>query len=349
MAGREPPLEQPAVHTSGQPDLGALLAAREFERAVSLYYQADSTDEVLAAQYREVLVRFLGDCLERCTATHFLSLIDAWLGSFYDDTEALLALAEFQRRQSAPEAAADTLLLARTYSLVPQQRRRVDAALQNVVATTDEQLTGELRTIELLGFYEYLASIDFTRREYQLRRAQLYLQGGETQRGRDLLQALIAVDDGSDPRWSAALTAYESEATAELVPLPVPSDALPLARLGEGYLVQARLNEGDELTLLLDTGASITSLSGEAFARLHRPAFALRGSQLFNTANGYTRGDIYQAQSLLLGGYVVEEPDIAVLNYQPVAGVDGLLGMNVLRYFQFEIDQTNSVLHLRPR
>ena len=46
---------------------------------------------------------------------------------------------------------------------------------------------------------------------------------------------------------------------------------------------------------------------------------------------------------------MIEGVDVAILDYNSRDGVDGLLGMNVLRNYRFEIDQDLALLYLRPR
>jgi predicted aspartyl protease len=101
---------------------------------------------------------------------------------------------------------------------------------------------------------------------------------------------------------------------------------------------------------MIDTGASITSLSQERFDVLSRDShFEYLGWRLFNTAGGPARGTVYRASSLQLGAQALREVDIAVLDFQQGPGIDGLLGMNVLRHFHFEIDQDRDLLHLQQR
>jgi clan AA aspartic protease (TIGR02281 family) len=101
--------------------------------------------------------------------------------------------------------------------------------------------------------------------------------------------------------------------------------------------------------LLIDTGASLTTLSHSSFADLPQASFNYRGSRMFNTAGGLTRGDIYRASSIELGEMQLNDIDIAVIDYPSASNVDGLLGMNVLRHYRFEIDQDDKLLHLQPR
>ena len=136
---------------------------------------------------------------------------------------------------------------------------------------------------------------------------------------------------------------------AAVHPEPAAVTAVPLTRRGDHYLLQAVLNDRHPVVLMIDTGASITSLSRASFARLGRTGFAHQGTRLFNTANGLARGDIYAIDSLAMGDISLSAGEVAVLDYTPSGEVDGLLGMNVLRQFAFEIDQDNARLLLQPR
>jgi clan AA aspartic protease (TIGR02281 family) len=346
-AGAASAPEQPG--TGDSLALERLLEQRRFREATALYYAALERDAGESVILRPAVDSFFERCFDSCDEATFYDLADAWLATFYDDIPVLLTLADYQEGHGQPEPAANSLLLAQTYALSSAERRAVDAAQRRLVRRVDERLSAEQRWIELLGFYEFLTAIAVSTREQELRRAQLYLRQGEEARARALLNDLQRADDGSDPRWSDRLQdllASEQPATA---PSAEPSDSVPLVRRGDGYVVEVTLNNRAGLRLLVDTGASVTALSHDSFRRLYRPEFTLQGVRLFNTANGYTRGNIYRARSLTLGEERLQGVDIAVLDLTGLDGVDGLLGMNVLRQFRFEIDQTAAALHLSRR
>jgi clan AA aspartic protease (TIGR02281 family) len=127
-------------------------------------------------------------------------------------------------------------------------------------------------------------------------------------------------------------------------------ESIPLRRHGNHYVIKVRLNDDSDVVLMIDTGASITSLSQRSFDALSRHSgFNGAGSRLFNTVNGVTRGTVYNTDQLSLGNQVLSDVKLAVLDFEQAPGIDGLLGMNVLQYFRFEIDQDQQVLHLQPR
>ena len=203
--------------------------------------------------------------------------------------------------------------------------------------------------IELLGFYEFLQAIDLATRDSQLRRASLYQRVGELQRSQELLLQLREEDDGLDSEWTAVLADHWRDSVGQSSSGDQPVQAIPLIRRGNHFLVATSINDVNQVVLMIDTGASVTTLTSESFAQIDGAGLGYRGSRLFNTPNGMTQGEVYQAASITLGDTYTGTVEIAVLDYVSGDGIDGLLGMNVLRHFHFEIDQDENLLYLRPR
>ena len=65
-----------------------------------------------------------------------------------------------------------------------------------------------------------------------------------------------------------------------------------------------------------------------------------------NTANGRIRAPIYKLSSLTVGDWRVNQLEIGVLDLSGSSNINGLLGMNFLRHFQFFIDQNEALLRL---
>jgi clan AA aspartic protease (TIGR02281 family) len=343
----KPPPQTPATsQQSLQPAFSVLLSKGRFEEAITQY---ESRDEAGRDRLHPKLESFARRCLSECEPARFLELAQFWLAAFYDDIDMLLLLAEHQRREGSPEMAADTLLSARTYALSGQDREAIQQAVNSLTQETDTRYTAQDNWIELMGYYEYLQALDLNTPASELRQADLYTALGETARAQRLLKALMDQDIGADPAWTTQLRErlVDAPATAQSPSIAL-SNGLPLSRQGSHYLVDSQLN-GEQLVLMIDTGASITSISSEQFLRLPRQHFQLMGSRMFNTANGYTLGEVYRAQTFTLGEYILKDITIAVLPFQAPDNADGLLGMNVLRNFRFEIDQDNSMLRLRLR
>ena len=326
-----------------------LLTQREFDAALAYYEQALLVDEAYKQQLRPALETYLRRCLEHCSHETIINLVNLWLGAYYQDIPVMLFLADSQRLQGLSEEAANTLQIAATYALKDGDQEDVRDAIRRLVAFTDDALSSQQRWVELLGFYEFLDTIDLATPFFSLRQAQLYQLVDEPKRSQQLLLALRDADDGLNRQWTSALDQQLASVTLKQLADQLPSYAVPVTPHSDHFLVASSINADDQLNLMIDTGASITTLARESFERIDQSGFEYRGSRLFSTANGLTQGEVYRVDSISLGEARVENLDIAVLDYQSTEGVDGLLGMNVLRHFRFEIDQDEALLILRAR
>ena len=326
-----------------------LLVEQQFEVALSYYEQALSLDDAYQLALKPILEHYLMFCLEQCSNGVFVEVVNVWLGTYYQDTQVLLLLAEHQRLQHQPEEAASTLQLAATYAYQTEHEDAVNAAVLRLVQVTDDALSRQESWVELLGFYEYLETIDLGTREFLLREAILYRVLGETQRSQKLLLTLQQRDNKSNTVWTATLNQELSRISPQLEKPDRLGHAVAVTKRGDHFLVEVTLNRMSTVKLLIDTGASLTTVSHSSFADLPQANFNYLGSRMFNTAGGLTRGDIYRASSIELGEMQLNDIDIAVIDYPSASNVDGLLGMNVLRNYRFEIDQDDKLLHLQPR
>lgn len=120
--------------------------------------------------------------------------------------------------------------------------------------------------------------------------------------------------------------------------------AIPLSKHGQQFIVPVTIN-GASLQLLLDTGASMTILTNDAFEKVQH-LFGRNPSQYlqFNTAGGIVEAPVFSRVNIAIEQFILEDTNIAVLDFN--SRYDGLLGMNFLSRFKFEIDQDGSLLFL---
>ena len=326
-----------------------LLESREYNQSIVYYETAVQIGEANQALLKPELVDYLRAHVHGCADGVFIDLVDLWLEAYYADIEVLLLLADNQRFCGSPGEAARTLQMANTYAVNPGELENVAAAVASLVGATDKHLSRQQRWIELLGFYEFLEATDLATNTSQLRRASLYEQIGEIQHSRELLLELRENDDRMDAEWTAALNLQLANSAQQPFADDRPQHEIPLTRRGNHYLVSAAINGASQLALVIDTGASITTLSKERFSQIENTGFRYLGTQLFNTPNGMTQGEIYHADSIQLGEIKIPDLEIAVLDFELSGGLDGLLGMNVLRNYRFEIDQDKELLYMSPR
>lgn len=174
--------------------------------------------------------------------------------------------------------------------------------------------------------------------QYQLARAQLEQQ------------AFIAANSSA----SALLDSVELRDAAqrligEIERRQQTASDIPLTPHGDQYIVAVRISNTAKISMLVDTGASICTLSRSVFEVIQAQVDAsyLREIQL-NTAGGVVTAQLYRLSSLSLGSDRVTDLEIAI-NPHSSTKFDGLLGMNFLRHFEFAIDQSSNRLRLRPK
>jgi len=131
-------------------------------------------------------------------------------------------------------------------------------------------------------------------------------------------------------------------------------DNIKLVRSGHHFIVEGVFLDDKispsqvSVDLLIDTGASFTVVDQKVFEESFtflRVEFVRLVSA--NTANGAVEASMYKVAEFSVGGYVIEGFEIVVMDLaQNGSDTKGLLGMNFLQNFKFNIDQVNSVLYL---
>jgi len=116
---------------------------------------------------------------------------------------------------------------------------------------------------------------------------------------------------------------------------------------GKPILVNAKVNGGGPVTLMLDTGADTTVINPLALWRLgistwFAPRAEIRG------ATGTTSVDIVRVQSIEVGE-AKAGPLVVVAHDIDFKDADGLLGRDFLNHFNVNIDTAGGVVTLSPR
>jgi clan AA aspartic protease (TIGR02281 family) len=206
---------------------------------------------------------------------------------------------------------------------------------------------------------------NFQRFQYELAISQLKL--GETESAKRLLQPLIydlelgEVSAQALAQIDSQAKISPSEQLREPETSPVitgntktnirSSDILvPLISVGSSFIVDSKIEE-QSARLLLDTGASITSLSSQLIEqlKLDHTGQSIR----LSTANGVTNARIYRVKQLRLGSLVLRDMLVAEINLSDNRNFQGLLGTDALNQLQpqysYLIDNQESALIFRKR
>ncbi|HIP51009.1 MAG TPA: hypothetical protein EYG94_02880 [Campylobacterales bacterium] len=115
---------------------------------------------------------------------------------------------------------------------------------------------------------------------------------------------------------------------------------IPLIRDGLHFLVKAKVDNID-VTLLLDTGATTTSVDANKIQNLP----VIRKNALFHTAGGKIYKSIREAKEFKIGPTTLTNFRVSDSLFVG-STFDGLLGMNFLGNFKFKVDQREAILYL---
>ncbi len=173
------------------------------------------------------------------------------------------------------------------------------------------------------------------------------------------MENVLASLPPDDPRVAQIRNMLESRADTaasnELESDPVTSrdwsslyeKTLQLSKRGEHFVVPL-YSSNQRFNLLLDTGASTTVLSERAFTQLPSQLSRFIGRYQINTAGGQVEAPVYLVQRFYFAGYSIEDTAVVVLPMDDFSEVQGLLGMNILKQFDFKLDQSLGRLWLTP-
>lgn len=102
------------------------------------------------------------------------------------------------------------------------------------------------------------------------------------------------------------------------------------------------LNNSVETTLLLDTGANITTIS-ESIAQKLSINHGIKSSA--KVANGQiVKTSLAEINSIKVGPKAIKTPRVAIVPFVGKRDFDGLLGLDFLRHFGYDIDYGNSLI-----
>ena len=122
-------------------------------------------------------------------------------------------------------------------------------------------------------------------------------------------------------------------------------EVLPLESNGNQFVVNAVIDDIRSINLLIDTGAAMTILDQRVLQAL---GYNLNGQrqEFFSTANGVIEAPVVSIRRLALGEASMGPLSIGALTLSLPENIEGLLGMNFLRHYDFRIDQDRRELHL---
>jgi len=122
---------------------------------------------------------------------------------------------------------------------------------------------------------------------------------------------------------------------------------VPLISTNSGnFIVDATINGKVKVKLMLDTGASLMSLSPEVCRKLGIKETPNLPEIQMQTANGISQNKLIALDKVKIGDAEVDLVEASI--GKKMLGIGGLLGMSFLSNFRMEINHTESELILKP-
>ena len=328
----------------------SLLQRNEFEAVVKRYESLQfQLDDMAAADARMQILSHARQLVAESRFSLAEQLLQRFLIAAYRDVEARILLAEVYLGEQDFNAAIDQFYEVRGYAYRPVMLQRISSRIQSTVAELASSLKGNNEQNTLLVLYQHLTQLEPDHAPWfiGLASAQLALDDKEAAR-RSLLLVSQDPDVGAQAQvmLSEITIALDERQDTESQVSATEVVGISLHRSGNHFIVDASPARNRNIRLLIDTGASLTMFTPEVF---EQPGIQYKNtgrSGVFNTANGLVRAPIYVLDSLSVGDWQVNQLEVGVLAMHGESNIDGLLGMNFLRHFQFFIDQNEALLRL---
>ena len=328
------------------------LTAHNYVAAIDIYQLSLDANDTGDLGLKPLLMEHIEMLISSSSQSQFTELTELYLSVFYDDIDVLLSLAKFNRSTGFLAEAAAILHLVKSYAYTNRDKITVEATIDDFISQVHTDLVSADDLFGLANIYQQMHRLNLLTPMHRLRQAQLSIQTGSMASAREILADLIQEPSVSAEAEQIMLNHQQELSLGKGNKMAMKngySDQIILAQRGNQYLADLEIQD-TKVALLIDTGASMTTLSQQAFQTLsNNHTFDLLGQRIFNTANGIAKGNIYQVDSLTLGRFTMAGIQIAVLDFSMPDGVDGLLGMNILANFRFHIDQKAQMLYLADR
>jgi clan AA aspartic protease (TIGR02281 family) len=233
------------------------------------------------------------------------------------------------------------------------QQSEIEHQIKTLSSHSIEQLTRTYSWDVLAMFIEPLLQLAPNNRLYILSLAKAYAELYQEALMENVL-ASLPFDDPSAEAIRQILISQHIPDTNNELPEQNNDDegvdigrAITLKKYADQYVIDGSLS-GNPVSLLIDTGASVTAVSKQYFNNLsNRYKVNHLGRFSIGTAAGSIMASMYQFSELTIGHVTVKNLPVVVLPMGEFASADGLLGMNFLREFDFKIDQQNSQIIIK--
>ncbi len=198
-------------------------------------------------------------------------------------------------------AAIDKLYEIRGYAYRPVMLQRITHRIRTIVNELDSSLKAGSDQYALLTLYQHLTQVEpqFAPWFIGLAAAQLSVND-EQAASRSLSLVLDDPDVGTQAQamLSGISTSLAEKQKTKFLGSMTEHEGIPLQRRGNHFIVDATPVRGDNVRLLIDTGASMTIFTPEVLEQSGAGYQDTGKTGMFNTANGPVQAPVYILDSL---------------------------------------------------
>ncbi len=252
-----------------------------------------------------------------------ISPVGQWLNALY------------LSKQGNFEGALDILFILRSYFQDEVGNSEIEILVQSIVHDWINYLSGFEQWSSLIDAYDYLIRNLGDKDELFLGKARVLHALNRQFAALQTLRNIKTIDEGSEADTINNDIVSSIRENSEAV--------FALQNYNQQFIIPVKIN-GQEIPMLIDTGASISTLNPEIAKQIRLTPTP----QTINltTAGGNVRSALKRSRSFGLAGFETERFTIAEIELGTTLPAEGLLGMDYLGQFEFFIDQTNSQFYL---
>ena len=342
-------LNKDGIH---QPDplvvMNQFLEKNDFQRTFEQFdILQEKANDTIVQQARSLIFSHARRLINTVDYRSARQLLNRYLLSDHRDVEARLLLAKIDLIEKDYLSAISALYEAKGYAYRAETIDQVRKQIRSVVDNQTKLLQQDNNSIAILELYQHLTQLEPDYAPYFLRLAAAQFVLKDTNGARRSLNLIVQDADVGSQAQALLDKVIHSEPQETEKAISVKAVDIPLLRMGDHLLVDALLNNSQQVRLLIDTGASMTILTPDFLKRSNISYLDTGKKMLFNTANGQVNVSMYKIESLSLGEWQVNQMEIGVIPLDNETAFNGLLGMNFLKHFQFYIDQNDAYLRIQ--
>ncbi|MEM7078103.1 MAG: aspartyl protease family protein [Pseudomonadota bacterium] len=253
-----------------------------------------------------------------------LRVLDILLVERPGEVTILQHKADLQILSGRLEPALETYFQILDQQPLPEIVADVWVAIERLTSALDAQFKSQQSHAARVAFWRQTTARYPPSDQFRLQLAKALIGAGDTPAAQQILRETGTADITAQARDEVEAMLNARTAT------------LDFDNRGDRILADVRSAAGLQMTLLVDSGATITALSRDALRR----AGARRAgrSVRLQTAGGVVEADVYTVDELWVQGRSLREVTVVELPVE-LAGLDGLLGTDLLRRLNWAVDK----------